>query len=121
MVQSGVMGDRAMIVHTRHLAWIALFEVFQEIHPKNPIPAKEWQTLSFLIETLREEKRLDDWAAVSRALHSIDGDRCISTPESWRKLYDSLDKLWADERINEATPEELDAHSGAFTKFRLVD
>jgi hypothetical protein len=56
-----------MILHSRHLAWIALFELFQQIHPKKPIPAKEWQTLSFLIETLREKKRLDDWAAVSRA------------------------------------------------------
>jgi len=109
-----------MILHSRHLAWIALFELFQQIHPKKPIPAKEWQTLSFLIETLREKKRLDDWAAVSRAFDAIDGYRCVSTTEAWRKLYDALDKLWAEERMNEATTEELDAHAGVFTRFRMI-
>ncbi|MGA8555798.1 MAG: hypothetical protein WB630_15400 [Candidatus Acidiferrales bacterium] len=105
--------------NARDVAWVALFEIFQEVRPKKLIPEKDWQALSFLIEALREEKHLDDWAETHRIFDSINGNHKISTFAAWRKLYDALDKLWQNERGNNATQQELAAHAGAFTRFRL--
>jgi hypothetical protein len=107
------------MLRTRYLAWVALFEVFQELRPRELVAEREWDGLTFLIETLRDEKHLRDWSGIARTLDGIDGSRRISTPEAWRNLYDSLDNLWQKERMDYATQEELDAHAGAFTKFRL--
>jgi hypothetical protein len=105
----------------RNAAWVALFEVFQEIHPKKLIPEKHWQALSFLIEALREANHQEDWAQIACAFDAINGNHKIATSEEWRKLYDALDTLWQDERINNVTPQEIEAHSGAFTRFRLFN
>jgi hypothetical protein len=107
------------MLQSRNTAWVALFEIFQEIHPKKLIPEKEWQALSTLIEALREENHREDWAQISYAYDGIDGNHKIATSYEWRKLYDALDKLWQDERINNVTSQEIEAHSGAFTRFRL--
>lgn len=109
------------MLRTRDAAWIALFGIFQEIHPKQLIPATNWQALSFLMEALSEDEHLDDWAKVISMFDAIDGNRRISTKEEWHRLYDALDKLWADERMASATVEELEAHSGAFTRLRMLD
>jgi hypothetical protein len=109
------------MLQTRNATWVALFEIFQEIHPKKLIPEKEWQALSILIEALREEIHGEDWARISCAFAAIDGNHKIATSEEWRKLYDALDRLWEDERINNVTLQELEAHSGAFTRFRLFN
>jgi hypothetical protein len=107
------------MLHTRDAAWIALFGIFQEIHPKKLIPTANWQALSFLMEALSEDEHLDDWAKVISMFDAIDGNRRISTKEEWHRLYDALDKLWADGAS--ATAEEWEAHSGAFTRLRMLD
>ncbi len=107
------------MLRARNAAWVALFEIFQEIHPKKLILEKDWQALSILIEALSEENHRKDWAQISCAFDAIDGNHKIATSEEWRKLYDALDNLWQDERINNVTPQEITAHSGAFTRFRL--
>ena len=60
-------------------------------------------------------------AQITWTFEAIDGNHKIATSEEWRKLYDALDNLWQDERINNVTPQELEAHSGAFTRFRLFN
>ena len=107
------------MLRARNVAWTALFKIFQEIHPKKLIPEKEWQALSFVIEALREKNHREDWAQIAWTFEAIDGNHKIATSDEWHKLYDALDKLWQDERINNVTPQELEAHSGAFTRFRL--
>jgi hypothetical protein len=112
---------KATMLQARNASWVALFEIFQEIHPKKLIPEKDWQALSTLIEALRDGNHREDWAEIFCAFDAIDGSHKVATSEEWRKLYDALDKLWQDERINNVTTQELEAHSGAFTRFRLFN
>jgi hypothetical protein len=105
--------------NARDVAWIALFDIFQELHPKKLIPEKDWQAFLFLIEALREETHAENWAEIDRVLDSISGNQKTSPSEAWRRLYDALDKLWQGERADAATQPELAAHAGAFTRFRL--
>src|ERR1700675_370230 len=76
---------KATMLQARNAGWVALFEVFQEIHPKKLIPEKDWQALSFLIEALREQKNQEDWAQIACAFDAIDGNHKIATSEEWRK------------------------------------
>jgi hypothetical protein len=103
----------------RDVAWTNLFNIFQEIHPRKPPSEKDWDTLWFLIEALDDEKHREDWAEIAGMLEGVRDTRRVSMPLEWRKLYDALDKLWADERMDDATQQELAAHAGAFTRFRL--
>jgi hypothetical protein len=105
------------MLHTRDAAWIALFGIFQEIHPKKLIPTANWQALSFLMEALSEDEHLDDWAKVISMFDAIDGNRRISTKEEWHRLYDALDKLWADEPWHLQRQRNGEAHSAGALEF----
>jgi hypothetical protein len=96
------------MLRPRNVAWISLFEIFQEIHPKKLIPEKGWQALSFLIDALREQQHQEDWAEISCAFDAIDGNYKIAMAEEWRKLYDALDTLGQYERKNNVTPQEIE-------------
>lgn len=101
------------MLRNRYAVWTTLWELFGTIDRRDAVNEK-WDSLHELIEILREDGKAE-WMEISTTLQAMD-KRKVATPEQWDQLYNLLNKLWQEERKNNATSEELAAHAGVLNK-----
>jgi hypothetical protein len=89
------------------MTWVALFEVFHKMYGDRLAPRESWESLSFLIYKLKENRSFASWRVLESEFAAMDRDLKMTTLERRNHLYNMLDDVWEDEKKFESTPREL--------------